>query len=120
MLALTIVIETWQQYKLKAAQSRFFAAAVACLLISFAIWIPSKSGGPLCYPDSIFQGHAIWHVGTAIAVGLFFLFLISEHQEDTIGMANRGEMNGNSNTESAHVLKTEEPGTDDEGADFSV
>ncbi|NED94067.1 hypothetical protein G1H11_01955 [Phytoactinopolyspora alkaliphila] len=30
----------------------------------------SRSGGPLCHPDSLFQGHAVWHVMAASAVGL--------------------------------------------------
>lgn len=38
----------------------FAAAALAGLL--------SRTGGPLCNPDSWLQGHAVWHAGTAIAL----------------------------------------------------
>ncbi|WP_207782196.1 hypothetical protein [Phytoactinopolyspora limicola] len=30
----------------------------------------SRSGGPLCQPDSLLQGHAIWHVLAAVALVL--------------------------------------------------
>ncbi|MEI2620306.1 MAG: hypothetical protein V9G09_06160 [Candidatus Nanopelagicales bacterium] len=42
----------------------------ACILgaVAFAL---SRTGGPLCDPDSWFQGHGVWHVLTAVALGLW-------------------------------------------------
>ena len=31
-------------------------------LFSLIIWALSKTGGPLCFPDSCLQGHALWHI----------------------------------------------------------
>ncbi|MGH8916312.1 MAG: hypothetical protein ACRDZM_17580 [Acidimicrobiia bacterium] len=31
------------------------------------------TGGPLCDPDSLFQPHAVWHLGAALAVGWWAL-----------------------------------------------
>jgi hypothetical protein len=46
------------------------AATVGCLLAGSAVHAASRSGRPLCRPDSIIQGHALWHVLTAAAVVL--------------------------------------------------
>jgi hypothetical protein len=45
-------------------------AAVGCLAAGGAMHGASRSGRPLCRPDSVFQGHAAWHVLTAVAVVL--------------------------------------------------
>ena len=47
-------------------------------LISFAIavvfWALSFTGAPLCDPNSLLQGHALWHL-LAMALTPFFIFL---------------------------------------------
>lgn len=49
-------------------------AAGACFLAAFAIWIPSRTGGPLCDPDSLLQGHAAWHLLCAASVWLLYCY----------------------------------------------
>jgi hypothetical protein len=44
--------------------------SVAALLVAFAVWIPSQTGGPWCIPESWLQGHALWHVLGALAAYL--------------------------------------------------
>ena len=47
------------------------AAPVAPLLLLGAVAILGRlgaTGGPLCEPESLFQPHALWHVGAATAV----------------------------------------------------
>ncbi|MCL3859746.1 hypothetical protein [Actinotalea sp. K2] len=45
-------------------------AAVAVLAVGATIGTLSRAGGPLCVPESIWQGHAAWHVlaSTALVV----------------------------------------------------
>ena len=31
----------------------------------------SATGGPWCNPDSVLQGHAVWHLSAALALGLW-------------------------------------------------
>jgi hypothetical protein len=38
------------------------------LAASGTIGALSRSGGPLCHPDSLLQGHALWHLGAALAL----------------------------------------------------
>lgn len=47
----------------------FAGAAVVALAV--AIYALSRTGGPLCHPQSWFQGHGVWHLLTAIAMSLW-------------------------------------------------
>lgn len=66
---------------LDTANSWFMAFALCCLAFAYGMWVPSKSGGPLCFPDSWFQGHALWHVCTAIPIGCYFLYVVSANEK---------------------------------------
>jgi hypothetical protein len=50
---------------------RWLAGIVALLLAGALINVLGRTGGPLCDPDSVWQGHAAWHVLTAAAFGLY-------------------------------------------------
>jgi hypothetical protein len=47
---------------------RRFVVAAALLGTATAVNLLSRTGDPLCNPDSILQGHAVWHVLTAAAL----------------------------------------------------
>lgn len=49
---------------------------------AYGIWVPSQSGGPLCFPESVFQGHAVWHVLSALSIGVIFYYHLSDHTID--------------------------------------
>ncbi len=54
-------------------------SGVAMLIIAFTIWNLSRTRESLwCNPDSLLQGHAIWHILDALAIYAFFKFYISE------------------------------------------
>jgi hypothetical protein len=63
-------------------ERRWLAAAGVLFGVAFAIWLPSRSGGALCDPDSWVQGHALWHLLCAGAAGCIFLYLRSERSLD--------------------------------------
>lgn len=52
--------------------------AAAAFALAFAVWLPSHTGGPLCAPGSLLQGHAAWHLLSSVAVGAIYLFYRSE------------------------------------------
>jgi len=58
---------------------RWLAVAALTFVVAFAIWRASHTGGPLCDPHSLLQGHAVWHVLTAASAGALYLFYRSEH-----------------------------------------
>jgi hypothetical protein len=57
---------------------RFGLAALGVLLLAFAVWTQAKSGSPLCHPESLAQGHAVWHLLDAAAAYLLFRHYAAE------------------------------------------
>lgn len=53
------------------ASGRSAVAGLGLLLMGAAVMVLSRTGGPLCVPDSLVQGHAVWHVLAAAGVGLY-------------------------------------------------
>jgi len=52
-------------------RSRSTVTALGILCIAAAIGRLSATGGPLCVPDSIVQGHGLWHLGAALSIALW-------------------------------------------------
>ncbi|HNE88522.1 MAG: hypothetical protein U0R27_09085 [Candidatus Nanopelagicales bacterium] len=46
-------------------------AGLTALAVGVVIFSLSRTGGPICDPDSWFQGHGVWHVLTALALALW-------------------------------------------------
>ncbi len=59
-------------------ETRWAYFALAALLVSFTIWNLTLTGTSLCDPDSIFQGHAAWHLGDALSAFFLFRYYVSE------------------------------------------
>jgi len=61
---------------------KWFFLALITFLIAVAIWSLWQDTGPLCQPDSWFQGHMIWHFLTSLAPFFLYLYLHSESEEN--------------------------------------
>lgn len=57
---------------------KYLWAALGTDLIALLIWSGSHSGGWLCDPSSLLQGHAVWHVLNAVAGAFLYPYLRSE------------------------------------------
>jgi hypothetical protein len=55
--------------------SAWFWAGLGCFAVALLIWGLSHTDAPLCTPDSIWQGHAVWHVLSAASVACFYLYM---------------------------------------------
>jgi hypothetical protein len=53
-----------------------YRAALAGAAIGAACWWAGRTGGPVCNPDSLWQGHAAWHLLTAAALGAWSLAVL--------------------------------------------
>ncbi len=53
---------------------------ILAFLLAFGVWIPSLTGGPWCNPDSLVQGHGIWHLLNAVSVYCMFRYYASENE----------------------------------------
>ncbi len=60
------------------ADLRYGAAALAVILLAFAVWNLAKSRW--CTPDSLLQGHAAWHLLGAVAAYLLFRLYASARE----------------------------------------
>ena len=57
---------------------------LASFLLAFVIWLLGQPNDPswftdlMCYPDSLLQPHAFWHLITAFSTWSFFIFFRTE------------------------------------------
>ena len=57
---------------------RWGMAGLAAMVVAFVIWNGAKQGTPFCDPDSLLQGHAVWHLLGAVAAYFLFRLYASE------------------------------------------
>jgi hypothetical protein len=75
----------------RVADVRLLLAMFGVFGFGMTVWMESKSGGPWCMPDSIFQGHALWHLLSSMAIGCMFLFYLSEQETFPKRKEERGD-----------------------------
>ncbi len=75
-LVLAILWSEWTHRRrgIVTAQLRALAAAVGVLTFGFGVWILDITR-VMCAPDSVWQGHALWHVCGAISAWLAYRYL---------------------------------------------
>lgn len=66
--AVAAVVEVWK----RTAVGRPPWSALGVGGVGVVVWGASRTGGPLCRPESVLQGHAVWHVLAAVALVLLF------------------------------------------------
>ncbi len=55
---------------------RWLYASLALYLPALAVWRASFADSPMCDPTSLWQGHAAWHVLTALSPGALYLYFL--------------------------------------------
>jgi hypothetical protein len=63
-----------------AIRHRYFVAALGCFAVGAVIWLLDSRGALPCWPESLFQWHALWHLLTAASAGLLYLYYRSERE----------------------------------------
>jgi len=58
-------------------RTAYLGASVGALAFGFAVWIVDLQR-ILCAPESLLQGHAVWHLAGAVAATLLYLYLRTE------------------------------------------
>ena len=78
MIAVTLILEYFVRRRDKPQiAGKFLYLALGCLVAAYTIWILDRDR-ILCAPTSLIQGHAAWHILTAAATGLLFMYYRSE------------------------------------------
>ena len=74
-------LELWLHFRRSVVirDLRWLGLAGGVFLFGLAIWRLSHTGGALCAPDSLVQGHAIWHLLCAVSTVAIYLYYRSEH-----------------------------------------
>lgn len=66
--------EVWLHARARTVSSRWFRIGLWVFVGGVVVWFGSATeGAPLCSPQSLWQGHALWHVTSGVAIGLFWL-----------------------------------------------
>lgn len=73
-----IALETWIIAR-RRPQMRYsyFGAALLSFAVAYGIWLLDNTG-LVCTPESVWQGHALWHILGAMAAGLIYAYYCSE------------------------------------------
>ena len=57
---------------------KILLSTVAFFLGAVITWKTSESAGPLCFPDSLWQGHSLWHLQSAVAIAGQYFYYVAE------------------------------------------
>jgi hypothetical protein len=69
IVALAVAVPiAWRRRWLRWPPAAALVAGAAAIVVNLL----TRTGAPLCRPSSLLQGHAAWHVLTAIAIALWF------------------------------------------------
>ena len=71
-------LRPWSPVGLVPRRMPWFWTGLGLFVIAYAIWNISRTGGVWCDPESLLQGHAVWHLLTAASVGSFYLYFRGE------------------------------------------
>ena len=55
-------------HRIGGIAGRWYVAALVLLVLALGFFALGRSGAPLCTADSLFQGHALWHGLSAVAL----------------------------------------------------
>jgi hypothetical protein len=51
----------------------WYVVSLVTIMVAVAMFLLGRTGAPLCDPDSVFQGHGLWHMLAAISLGAYFV-----------------------------------------------
>ena len=71
-------LRPWSPIQIDARRMPWFWAGVGSFAAAYVIWNLSRTGAAWCDPLSLFQGHAVWHLLSAVSVGCFYRYLRDE------------------------------------------
>ncbi len=89
LLVATLGVNRLVARRIAPRDERWFWAGIGTYATGNVVWALSRDDGLLCRPDSLLQGHALWHLTAAAAVAFLFRYLWSEErvaapEEDTV------------------------------------
>ena len=81
-IGMTIITEIANRYIRKMHHQPLWAlGSFGLLMLAFLIWNLTRTGTSPCHPDSLMQGHAVWHILCAGSTYCLYRYYASEHTE---------------------------------------
>lgn len=71
-------LRPWSRVQLDPRRMPWFWTGLGLFVVANIVWNLSRTGGMWCDPESLLQGHALWHLLTAATVGAFYLYFRGE------------------------------------------
>ncbi|WKZ83406.1 MAG: ceramidase domain-containing protein [Acidimicrobiia bacterium] len=71
-------LRPWAPRRLDPRRMPWFWAGLGSFAVAFVVWNLSRDAGPWCEPDSLLQGHALWHLLSAVSVVCFYRYFLGE------------------------------------------
>ncbi len=71
-------LRPWAPVRIEARRMPWFWAGLGAFAAAYVIWNLSRTGAVWCSPTSLLQGHALWHVLSAVSVGCLYRYLRDE------------------------------------------
>ena len=64
--------------------------SAAAIVAAFVVWNLSLTGCVCCNPDSVIQGHGLWHLLCAVSLCFLFRYYVSENPHAASSEAGNG------------------------------
>jgi hypothetical protein len=62
----------------RAMTRRMWSSAAAVMGVAVVAYAAGRTSSSFCWPDSLWQPHALWHIASAVAIGLGILALAAQ------------------------------------------
>ena len=72
LAVLALVVADVALHRSTIARTRWWIASLVTMAFAVLFFALGRTGGPICDSDSLFQGHALWHVLSAFALWIYF------------------------------------------------
>jgi hypothetical protein len=70
---ISLVVSDLTLHRRGRVRTSWYVASLVTILAAVVMFLLGRTGAPLCDPDSLFQGHGVWHLLGAIALGAYFV-----------------------------------------------
>lgn len=71
-------LRPWSTIRIDARRMPWFWTGLGLFVVANIVWNLSRTDAVWCDPDSVLQGHALWHLLTAASVGAFYRYFRGE------------------------------------------
>ncbi|NHZ71264.1 MAG: hypothetical protein GWP18_06440 [Proteobacteria bacterium] len=87
ILVMSLIGSDVTLHRVSSRGSWWYVTSVVAISGAIAMFMLGRTGGPMCDPDSLFQGHAMWHMLGAVALGTYFVATTRSRLETTTEVA---------------------------------